>query len=258
MLTFNRLGWLRFGHDPALAVWAASALPHAIAAIRDPANAHWLRCGGTWFAGVNVLPNTPDGSVGTSGPLQGRAIDEIRKLTGAVPEWDPAQISVIYPGYPRQEGETDTAFGYRQRRDAAHVDGLLRFGPENRRKIGEPHGFVLGIPLTDSSEGASPLVVWEGSHHIIRSALRDALNGHPPDAWCDIDVTEAYQSARRTCFDTCRRVTVHARPGQAYLIHRHTLHGVSPWREGATCDPEGRIIAYFRPVMQSVVNWLAE
>ena len=31
--------------------------PAARAAVSDPANAGWLRCGGTWFAGVDVLAN---------------------------------------------------------------------------------------------------------------------------------------------------------------------------------------------------------
>ena len=91
---------------------------------------------------------------------------------------DKAQISVVYPGYPcAMEGESAAAFNYRQRRDAAHVDGLLPEGPERRRHLREPHGFVLGLPLTQSSETASPMVVWEGSHKIMREAFQKALQG---------------------------------------------------------------------------------
>ncbi len=164
---------------------------------------------------------------------------------------------MIYPGYPRQGDETDAAFNYRQRRDAAHVDGLARIGPDNRRYLREPHGFVLGIPLSDCDERASPLVIWEGSQTIIRAALLDALGGVPPTQWLGVDLTEAYQAARRSCFERCPRVTVHSRPGEAYVIHRHALHGVSPWADGARAGHEGRVIAYFRPVMASVEDWLA-
>jgi len=46
------------------------------------------------------------------------------------------------------------------------------------------------------------------------------------------------------------------RPGEATLLHRLTLHGVAPWAAGVTAPPEGRIIAYFRPLMGTVQDWL--
>jgi hypothetical protein len=39
-------------------------------------------------------------------------------------------------------------------------------------------------------------------------------------------------------------------------MHRHLLHGVAPWAAGAKAPPEGRIIAYFRPLMPDVASWL--
>ena len=48
-------------------------------------------------------------------------------------------------------------------------------------------------------------------------------------------------------FETCRRVTVPAQPGEAYLVHRLALHGVAPWEDGAEAPEEGRMIVYFRP-----------
>lgn len=254
----HELGWQSFPHDPELARWVDGALPHALAAVADPDNARWLRCDGTWFAGVNALPNAADGSIGASGPLRGIAVDAARDLIGQDRRWDKAQVSAIYPGYPRQENENDTAFGYRLRRDAAHVDGLARAGRENRRFIREPHGFVLGIPLTNTTIEASPLVVWEGSHRIMRAAFLAALAGQEPENWTRVDVTDAYVAARRHCFETCRRVAVHARPGEAYLIHRLALHGVIPWGPNAKAAPAGRVIAYFRPLLESVDDWLAD
>ena len=111
----------------------------------------------------------------------------------------------------------------------------------------ERHGFILGIPLTATDPGAAPLVVWEGSHEVLRAALVEAFEGRPPADWPDLDVTEIYQATRRRIFETCPRVAIHARPGEAYLVHRLALHGVAPWAEGANGPPEGRMIAYFRP-----------
>ena len=53
-------------------------------------------------------------------------------------------LSVTYPGYPVQEHESDApAFGYRLKRDAAHIDGLIRDGPDIRRFAREYHAFIL-------------------------------------------------------------------------------------------------------------------
>ncbi|MEM8752922.1 MAG: hypothetical protein AAGF90_08105, partial [Pseudomonadota bacterium] len=103
----------------------------------------------------------------------------------------------------------------------------------------------LGLPLNEAPAGAAPLVVWEGSHEVMRAALREAFGDAPPEAWPEIDVTDAYQAARRRCFETLRRVEVPARPGEAYLIHRLALHGVAPW--AAEAGPGRRAVAYFRP-----------
>ena len=167
-------------------------------------------------------------------------------------------MSVIYPGYPRpREGESDAAFRYRRERDAAHVDGLLPVGPERRRMLHEPHGFVLGLPLTEASAGASPMVVWEGSPAIVRRALGAALAAHPVNTWGEVDLTEAYHAARREVFESCRRVPVQAVPGEAYLVHRLALHGVAPWGPGAQAPEAGRMIAYFRPQLTgSVRGWI--
>ena len=236
-------GWQIIGPHPAIARWAATTLPVAEAAIAaDPAG--W-RCGGTWHAGVDVLPNGPDGAMGgVPFPWAALPLTPLPLHRG--------QISVIRAGYPQPwDGETPAAFGYRQTRDAAHLDGVLPVGADRRRMIKEPHAWILGIPLTASVQ--SPLVVWEGSHIIIRDALLTALHGHDPATWADIDVTDAYHAARRTIFATCRRVEVVATPGQATLIHRLCLHGMAPWGQG-TGD---RMIAYFRPVLGSAAQWLA-
>jgi len=239
---------VRFGPDPVLAEWVEAARPVAMGIAGDPEmQARWLRCGGTWFAGVNVLPNDADGAVEEAGvpALSGAAVDFVRDALGLAPEaWDRAQVSVCHPGYPRPwEGESEAAFGYRLRRDAAHVDGLLR-DDARRRCIGETHAFLLGLPLTEAHPDAAPFVVWEGSHEIMRRALRERLAGVPAGHWSEADVTDAYWAARREAFETCPRVAIRARPGEAYVCHRLLLHGVAPWTA-----PEGppRAIAYFRP-----------
>ena len=46
--------------------------------------------------------------------------------------------------------------------------------------------------------------------------------------------------------------------GEAVVLHRLLIHGVAPWAEGAQAAAPGRSIAYFRPVMGSVAEWLSE
>lgn len=244
---FFSSGWIRFPYDASVAEWAARARPIAEACVADPVQrARWLRCGGTWFVGVNVFPNDAAGAVAEAGvpPLAGAPIDFVKNVLGLDVALDRAQVSVCWPGYPQPSaGESESAFRFRRDRDAAHVDGIRRH-EGRRRRLGEAHGFILGVPLTETAAEAAPLVVWEGSHEIIRRALRARLNDVPEERWIDEDITETYVAARRECFDACRRVTVHARPGEAYLIHRLALHGVAPW---AAADGGERMIAYFRP-----------
>jgi hypothetical protein len=243
-------GWCAFGHDPALAAWAEAARPVAEATLHDPElRARWLRCGGTWFAGVNALPNDAAGAVPAAGvpPLTGTVVDFIAEVLG-FPDiaWDRAQVSICFPGYPQPwDGESDAAFQFRRDRDAAHVDGLRRFEPGRRRRLGETHAFILGLPLTRTLPDAAPFTVYEGSHEVMRRALQARLAGIPPADWAGEDITEAYVAARREAFARCRRVPVHALPGEAYLAHRLVLHGVAPW--GASAETGSRMIAYFRP-----------
>lgn len=251
-------GWCRFAHDPALADWICHALHTARGAVEAPGNAQWLRCGGTWFAGVNVLANDAKGAVGGGPALAGHAVDFISDTLGQTGfEWDHAQVSVCYRGYPQpMPSESEAAFRFRRDRDAAHVDGLRREGPDKRRHLREYHGFLLGIPMVETDAGASPLVVWEGSHEIIRETFQAVYEGVPVGQWGGIDVTEIYHAVRRRIFDSCQRVEIAARPGEAYLVHRLCLHGVAPWAPSAKAGPDGRMIVYFRPEIGGPGDWL--
>lgn len=244
---FHERGWARLPRDAGTAAWAAAAAGPAMALTRKTDAAY--RCGGTWFPGVNILPNEPDGGSAALGlpPLSGAPIRFLRAALGFDGiAFDRAQVSVCFPGYPRQgEEESEAAFRYRLNRDAAHVDGLRREMPGRRRRLEEAHGFILGLPLTETEATASPFVIWEGSHEIMRAAFRAALADAPPERWREIDITEPYQEARRRVFDSCRRVALPAQPGEAYVAHRLSLHGVAAWRAAADAPP--RAIAYFRP-----------
>ena len=239
-------GWRRIGPHPAIRTWAAAARAAALDTLATTTEA-W-RCGGTWFVGVDALPNGPDGTIhGTPFPWDALPLtpEPLHK----------AQLSVIRPGYPQPSPEeTPTAFAFRRDRDAAHLDGLLPIGPDKRRMVKEPHAWILGLPLNETT--ASPLTVWEGSHELIRAALLKAFEPHPPATWGEIDITDAYQQARREIFATCRRIELPTRPGEATLLHRLTLHGVAPWKPQDKAPPEGRMIAYLRPQLSSVRDWL--
>ncbi len=258
---FLRQGWLRFDADAQTAAWAARAREIARDLLRDPTQAHWYDCEETWFIGVDALPNAASGCL--PGPLElaGAAIDFIAAELGPVAPLHPAQLSVMFPGYPRpRRGESDAAFGYRRTRYAAHVDGVKIFGAARQRRVEEPHAWILGLPLNKTSADAAPLVVWEGSHEIMRAAFQKAFAGVAPTRWHQVDVTALYTAARRQVFESCRRVQVHARPGEAYLMHRLCLHGVAPWSERAWApEGEGRMIAYFRPEMTDwQAHWLSD
>ncbi len=72
----------------------------------------------------------------------------------------------------------------------------------------------------------------------------------------DHDITAAYQTARKQVFATCPRVELPGQPGEAVLLHRHLIHGVAPWADGARAAPPGRMVCYFRPLMPSVEQWV--
>ena len=111
----------------------------------------------------------------------------------------------------------------------------------------------LGLPLNEAAPEAAP-------HGDLGRQPRDhaGCNGrgastYPAEEWNRVDVTDIYQAARREVFETCERVTVHAQPGEAYLVHRLSLHGVAPWAGPEVGD---RRIAYFRPAVETVQAWL--
>lgn len=238
--------------------WAESAREAAHAALSDPLNAHWLRCGGTWFVGVDALPNDADGRLGEGDPPGGAALDFVRgKLRGGDLPLHRAQLSVCVPGYPRPSDiESEAAFRFRVRRDAAHVDGLLLGDPQRRRFLREPHAWILGIGLETPGAGASPTVLWEGSHRAMGPALAAALEGHESAEWPHVDITAPYQHARREVFARCARIPMPLACGEAVLLHRHLLHGIAPW-ELASAGSEGRrAVAWFRPQFHTLAEWL--
>lgn len=250
---FARKGWVKLPFDPALERWGRQANHFAETAIAAPHLAHWWVCEGTWFVGVDALDNDKAGTLPDGTELPSGLRDRLDTTFGHYP-LHKAQVSVVRPGYPKpRQGESAAGFRYRRDRDAAHLDGLKPVGDLRRRKVEEPHAYILGLPLNEVHANAAPLVVWEGSHEIMRQALREAFSAQRPDTWGKMDITDAYQAARREVFETCQRVTVQARPGEACLLHRLVLHGVAPW---AGPERDDRRIAYFRPAMKTVKDWV--
>jgi hypothetical protein len=253
--TFLTQSYLTFPAEPSTVAWVQSVKPAALAAMADPANAHWWRCGRTWFVGVDALANDAEGGVGTGPALTGAAVDFVREgLQQPHPASHKAQVSVCLPGYPkRDEHESAAAHAFRVKRDSAHVDGLHGEGSPKRRFMRERHDYIFGISLSDGDEGAAPFVVWEGSHRIMQEALARAYEGLAPETWGDVDVTEIYQAARAQVFKTCARIELPARAGGAYVVHRFALHGVAPWVASTLGQ---RAMVYFRPWQMSTADWL--
>lgn len=246
----GRDGFRVFDYDPRTARWARAALERArdVAAqeaLRGPDN---LRHGRTWFVGVDALPNHADGSI-AGVPLEGPWKEHVPQLP-----LHPAQLSIIYQGYPQQDRhESDSNHRFRRARAAAHVDGLLPIGPERRRFAREYHAYILSLPLNDVA--ASPTVVWPKSQLIMQNALRHAFAGRPPS---DVDITEVYAAARKRVFDEISPVPLILRPGQSALLHPFVLHGTQAWADETDKSGEGRVIAFFRPECAGgAQEWLA-
>ncbi|MCR9158107.1 MAG: hypothetical protein NXH80_12730 [Rhodobacteraceae bacterium] len=237
-------GYIRFAWHAETYRWAQAALLVARKVAQDPEMvSKWLQCEGTWFVGVDALPTDQQGRIGGV-PLAGPAAKRI----GARHDLHPAQLSITYPGYPRpRHGESEAAFRYRRDRDAAHMDGLIADGTPKRRFLRERHDWILGLPLTETTAGASPLIVWSGSHRILQETMIAALENVPETGWPDVDLTEVYQAARKRVFAECKRRSLFTRPGEAVLLNPFTLHGVAPWQVGTTASHDGRMVAYLRP-----------
>lgn len=255
---FHAQGYVVYPRQESIARWATSAHRMALTAVNDPEQiAAWLRCQGTWFVGVDSLPTGAAGQAGDV-ELRGDVVDDLASYLPAQLPMHKAQLSAVYPGYPKpHDGESEAAFRFRLKRDAAHVDGLHASGPDRRRYLMEYHAYILGIPLNEFSPDASPLVVWEGSHKLVGAWLRQQLGNLPISEWSRVDLTDSYQALRREIFETCPRHEISAQPGQAYVVHRHALHGIAPWGTQAVAPPEGRMVAYFRPeVAGDKQDWL--
>ncbi len=253
---YARKGWHVFDRDARLTRWVNASLGEARKTINDPINRKWLRHGGTWFAGVNVFNNDALGALGQGPRLHGNAVRFIEELTGKPLALDKGQLSVCYPGYPKPSpAESDLAFAYRCNRDAAHIDGILKEGQE--RYLREFHDYIFAIPMVDVDHLASPFVVWSGSHSIVRRRLLDALSGYRAAQWSQVPIKQVYQALRKEIFDSCERVEVHLKVGQALVAHRLLLHGTSPWRKNAMASEDGRMMCFFRPATLGIEQWLS-
>ena len=251
---FEYKGWIKFEFDHRVARWAKAANSKITLKLKNKEILkNNLTCQGTWFVGVDALDNDSDGALGKislSGPF--KSLMKSFETSGL----HSAQVSIIFEGYPKpRDQESESSFNFRLKRDAAHVDGLIADFPGGPRKLKEPHAFVLGIPINQAPKGASPIVVWEGSHHLISQALKRLFLNRDPGEWKDLDIREVYLQTRKTVFEKCKRRVLHANLGESYMIHRLCVHGISPWHSGVKNFPEGRKIAYFRPELQYLADW---
>lgn len=251
---FERKGWIKFEFDQHLEHWAKTANSEINLKLRNKEFLqNGLTCQGTWFVGVEALENDPDGSL-NGVPLRGpfkSLMESYKTCTLHL-----AQVSIIFQGYPKPRGqESQSSFNFRLKRDAAHVDGLIAETPGGPRRLKEPHAYVLGIPINQAPENASPMVVWEGSHHLMSSAFKRFFSNQNLSEWENLDIREIYFETRKEVFRKCKRIVLHANVGESYMIHRHCLHGISPWDPKTVSFSEGRKIVYFRPELEKLADW---
>lgn len=256
--TYQQNGWCKFAADEQILEWTEHAQPAVKSAIKDTHNQHWFRYQNTWFVGVNALPNDSYGRVLGGPPLQGAAANFIQQKLGRdISKLDQAQISAMYPGYPKpSETEPTASFNYRVKRDAAHVDGLLRESNGTARYAQEFHEYILAISMTHNDSGSSPFVVWQGSHNLFNAEFSRFFDGYSTDQIAKMDLSECYKSIRKTVFNTCKRVELPLKYGECVVAHRMLLHGTAPWQEDIN-DNQPRILCFFRPITLTAKQWLS-
>ena len=270
--SFLANGWLKFDYDHKIYHWVNVAKKKVFNRYNS-GDFGWnnFRCGNTWFVGVNFLGNDKTASL-NGACFEGIPVTEIKSYFGHnIKYWDEAQVSICWPNYPLQsDNETHNAFNFRVNRYAAHVDGILPFGREKRRFLKDPHAFIFGIPITYCDYKTAPVVVWEGSHLIMREAFKRTYNASDSKNWDKIDVTNVYQKARSRVFETCQMKRLYVNLGESYLIDRLAVHGIAPWeprepkKNGVSTkdiknQPEiknGRAVIYFRPSFDITSDWI--
>jgi hypothetical protein len=245
MSTWPESGCITYEPTPQSLLWAQTVERAAHKIAQDPKQRQkHLRHGGTWFVGVDALPNGPSGEIDgvqLEGPWQA-------DLPVSLP-LHRAQLSIIFPRYPQRDPSQSKAnHQFRIKRYAAHVDGILPQGTPPRRYAREFHAYILVIHINECS--AAPTVFWSGSQRVLQTALTAALKGGD-----GMDITDAYQAARAQCLEQITPVELTGPPGGAFLMHPFLLHGTAPWP--ATSDHQSpRITAFFRPQYERLSDWL--
>ena len=267
---FKKKGWSFLTKGPRYSDWLEAALNNILNNFQvSSIDKNQLRSGQTWFVGMNFLKNTSDGSLGKISFDQVLLSQIEQKFGVSVDYWDRGQVSINWEGYPKKDiFETDLSYRYRLKYFASHVDGLIPVGVKKRRYLKEPHAFVLGLPVLNNFIHSAPLVVWEGSHLIIRSMFNSIFREVEDTELENIDVTDFYKDARRQIFSSCTPRRIFSTDFQPYILDRHLLHGVAPWIsskksqtntdwKSVKLDPlDGRIIIYFRPYFKNLRNWI--
>ena len=189
-MSLSDRGWQVFPAEPATIDWARSVSTEVSDALKTTERRH----GATWAPGVDLLKNDASGAVAGGVALVGEALVAAQSLFGPLP-LHAAQISAVWPGYPKQDPEeSDANHRYRRARDAAHIDGLLPEGPYRRRHLREPHAWILGIGLTDTP--AAPLV----------DRFDELLFIFPPLASTHYFSKAYFKSVRWQCLDVACRL----------------------------------------------------
>ena len=249
---FHARGWVRLGWDRPDGGLGGKAASGPTMALTQASEGAEFRCDGAWFPGDQYRWPTAQTAARRSlgvPPLGGAPLRFLAEALGfAGLAFDRAQLSVCFPGYPRQGARGDRG---RLRLSLASATPPMSTGCGARCRARADGGSRRPTASSSACRWWRPIRPRARSRsgrartRSCAAPSREAFAGAPPERWREIDVTEAYQEARQRCFETCARVPLPARRGESTIVHRLALHGVAPWTAPANAPP--RAIAYFRP-----------
>ncbi len=167
----------------------------------NPVNRHGAALRRHLVRGCRRTPQRRDGAVPGGPPFLARPMEFIKNDLRFAPPLHRAQVSVCYPGYPRTSpDETPAAFGFRLNRDASPCRRASGGRPGSPPLPERAAAYIWGFRSRKPVRMPRRWSLWQGSHRHMGKVFTEALANKAQAEWPGIDLTEAYQAARREVF----------------------------------------------------------